>query len=49
MKEKELLVYAVLLHDIGRGEQMNNAEIDHAIKGAEKAKIFLETLSFKND
>ena len=46
-KDKELLVYAVLLHDIGREEEMDNEGLDHAIVGAEKAEKFLRTLAFK--
>lgn len=46
-KEKELLIYAVLLHDIGREEEMHNRELDHAIVGAKKAEKFLESLAFE--
>ncbi len=42
----DVLIAACLLHDIGRDEQFENPEQDHAIVGGEKAAIFLNSLKW---
>lgn len=44
--DRDLLVTACLLHDIGRKEQMEDPSLDHAAVGAEKAKRFLLEAGF---
>lgn len=39
--DRDMLICACLLHDIGRGEQFENPKLDHARVGAEKASRFL--------
>lgn len=42
----DVLITACLLHDIGRDEQFENPELDHAAIGGEKAAVFLRTLKW---
>ncbi len=37
----DVLITACLLHDIGRKEQLENPELNHAVVGAVKARLFL--------
>ncbi len=39
--DKDVLICACLLHDIGRREQFEDPRLDHAVVGAEKARRFL--------
>ena len=39
--DRDMLICACLLHDIGRGEQFENPKLDHARVGAERASRFL--------
>lgn len=39
--DKDVLICACLLHDIGRREQFEDPRLDHAAVGAEKARRFL--------
>lgn len=39
--DKDILITACLLHDIGRKEQFADPEMDHAVVGAAKARRFL--------
>ena len=47
--DTDILITACLLHDIARGEQLQNPEICHAEKGAEKAYEFLTANGFETD
>ncbi len=47
--DADVLISACLLHDIGRREQFENPELDHAETGAEKAFRFLTGNGFQED
>lgn len=47
--DADVLISACLLHDIGRREQFENPELDHAEAGAEKAFRFLTGNGFQED
>ena len=47
--DRDILVAAALLHDIGRPEQMADQTKDHALVGAEKAEAFLRSLGYGED
>lgn len=44
--DKDILIAAALLHDIGRGAQYKNPECDHAVVGAAMAQDFLTGLGW---
>ena len=39
--DRDVLIAAALLHDVGRPEQTADQTLDHALVGAEKAEAFL--------
>ena len=45
--DREVLISACLLHDIGRREQFEDPRLDHAAVGAEKAQRFLTAHGFE--
>lgn len=45
--EKDVLIAAALLHDIGRDAQFKNQECDHAIVGSEMAYQYLINIGFQ--
>ena len=47
--DKDVLISACLLHDIGRKEQFENPALCHAAKGAQKAYKFLIANGFSSD
>ena len=47
--DRDILIAACLLHDIGRREQFENPELCHALVGAEKAKNFLREKEFPEE
>lgn len=47
--DKEVLIAAALLHDIGRDAQYNNPQCDHAIVGSEMAYVFLKSIGWEED
>ena len=47
--DRDILITACLLHDIGRQEQFADARLDHAEVGAEKARCFLTTHGYSAD
>ena|SRR5690554_509020 len=47
--DKDVLIAACLLHDIGRDAQFRNPKIDHAVVGAEMAYEFLIQIDWPQD
>jgi uncharacterized protein len=47
--DKDVLIAASLLHDIGREAQFHNSELDHAIVGADMAYNYLQTAGWLQD
>lgn len=47
--DKDVLITACLLHDIGRDAQFRNPKIDHAVVGAEMAYEFLIQIDWPQD
>lgn len=47
--DRDVLIAACLLHDIGRGEEMGDPTLRHAAVGAEKARAFLREHGFAEE
>jgi uncharacterized protein len=47
--DEDLLTTACLLHDIGRAEQFDNPDINHALQGGEKAHSWLIANGYEMD
>lgn len=47
--DRDVLIAAALLHDIGRPEQTADQRLDHALVGADKAESFLRSLGYGED
>ncbi len=47
--DKDVLIAASLLHDIGREAQYNNPQCDHAIVGADMAYEFLRSIGWSEE
>lgn len=45
--DRDILITACLLHDIGRKEQFEDPQVCHAVAGAEKAAAFLRRLGWE--
>ena len=44
--DRDILLAAALLHDVGRPEQQADQRLDHALVGADKAEAFLRSLGY---
>lgn len=44
--DRDILIAAALLHDVGRPEQQADQRLDHALVGADKAEAFLRSLGY---
>ena len=44
--DRDVLIAAALLHDVGRPEQQADQRLDHALVGAEKAEAFLRSRGY---
>ncbi len=47
--DKDVIIAAALLHDVGRPEQTADQNLDHALVGAEKAERFLRSCGYGED
>lgn len=45
--DRDVLIAAALLHDIGRAAQMADSGVDHAERGSEMARAFLNGMGFE--
>ena len=45
--DRDVLVAAALLHDVGRPEQQADQRLDHALVGAQKAEAFLRSRGYE--